>query len=63
MDQDDLETAQDNFCKERLPFDCREEFCNLILLIMEERSLSMPRNADEALQFYVTLLTELQKIL
>ena len=63
MEEDDLEIATDNFCKERSPFGCRVEFSDLILLIMEENNLAMPGNADEALLLYATLLRELQSIL
>ena len=63
VNEDDLEVADENFCKERTPFGCREEFSDLILLIMEDNNLSMAVNIDEAEQLYVTLLTELQSLL
>jgi len=59
---DDVETANENFCKEPPPFGCQEEFSDLMLLIMEENGLTMANSLDEALQLYITLLTELQSI-
>ena len=63
VDQDDLDTAEDFFCKERVPFGCRDEFADLIHLIMRENNLSIPTSVDKALQLYLTLLTEMQAIL
>ena len=60
---DDVETADENVCKERPPFDCREEFSDLMLLIMNDNNLTMPNGIDEALQLYATLLAELQSLL
>ena len=60
---DDVETADENFCKERPPFGCREEFSDLMLLIMNDNNLTMPNGVDEALQLYATLLAELQSLL
>jgi len=63
VDEDDLETADENFCKERAPFGCREESSDLMLHIMEENNLSLPKNAEEALQLYITLLAEMRSLL
>ena len=59
---DDVETANENFCKEPPPFGCQEEFSDLMLLVMEENGLTMANSLDEALQLYIALLTELQSI-
>ena len=63
VDKDDLQTAEEYFCKECPPFGCQEEFSDLMLLLMEDNNLSMPNNADEAEQLFLTLFTELQSIL
>ena len=60
---DDVETADENFYKERPPFGCREEFSDLMLLIMNDNNLTMPNGVDEALHLYATLLAELQSLL
>ena len=62
-DKDDLQTAEEYFCKECPPFGCQEEFSDLMILLMEDNNLSMPNNADEAEQLFLTLFTELQSIL
>lgn len=63
VEEDDLDTADENFCKERAPLGCREEPSELMLHIMEENNLSLPKNAEDALQLYITLLAELQSVL
>ena len=63
VDQDDLDTQKTFFCKDSVPFDCRDEFADLIHLIMRENNLSIPTSVDEALQLYLTLLTEMRTIL
>ena len=63
VDKDDLQTAEEYFCKECPPFGCQEEFSDLMLLLMDHKNLSMPNNADEAEQLFLTLFTELQSIL
>ena len=62
-DKDDLQTAEEYFCKECPPFGCQEEFSDLMLLLMEDNNLSMSNNADEAQQLFLTLFMELQSIL
>ena len=61
--EDDLQTADENFCKEREPFGCREELSDLMLHIMEENNLSLPKSAEDAMQLYITLLAELRSVL
>lgn len=62
VDEDDLDTAVENFCKERAPFGCREQPSELMLHIMEENNLSLPKTVEDALQLYITLLAELQSV-
>ena len=63
VDNDDLQTAEEYFCKGCPPFGCQEEFSDLMLLLMDDKNLSMPNNADEAERLFLTLFTELQSIL
>lgn len=61
--ENDLQITDENVCKERTSFGCREEFSEVILLIMEDNNLSMPTRVDEAEELFLTLVTELQSSL
>lgn len=62
VDLDDLEVAEQNFCKRRDVFGCRCKFSNVFQMLMSDHSLTMPRDAEERKILFTTLYSLLQGI-
>ena len=62
VDLDDLEVAEQNFCKRRDVFGCRSEFSNVFQMLMSDHSLTMPSDADEGKILFATIYSLLQGI-
>lgn len=62
LDLDDLEAAEQSFCKKRDPFGCRSEFSAVFEMLMADHSLTTPRDAEEAKILFTTLRSLLQAL-
>ena len=51
----DIVVAQD-YCQNKFPFGCKQEFVKLTLIYMNELELNLPRNVQEAETLYLQLI-------
>ena len=62
VDIDNLDVARDTCCDD-LPMDSSPDFNALAEVIMTEEGLSMPENANEVQNLYLTLVNDIEKLM
>jgi len=62
VDLDTLDVVEEAFCEGQSRFGCEKEFVDVFQMLMEENSLTEPKNVIEAENLYFTLLTLLQGV-
>ena len=62
VDLDTLDVVEEAFCEDQSRFGCEKEFIDVFQMLMEENSLTEPKNVIEAEILYFNLLTLLQGV-
>ena len=62
VDLDTLDVVEEAFCEGQSRFGCENEFVDVFQMLMEENSLTEPKNVIEAENLYFTLLTLLEGV-
>ena len=60
LDSHDVNLPTD-YCETPSIFGCSAEFLGLSRIIMQEKKLMVPKNADDAKSLYITLIQEIEK--